>query len=731
MRRDSAPGDQERPGRLQREGQALARLSHPNVVPVFDVGAHEGQLFVAMEQVDGWTLERWLQAEPRTVGQILEVFEAAGQGLAAAHRAGLIHRDFKPANVMVGRDGRVRVTDFGLARLAEGPEPAGQAPRPPAEGALTQTGAQLGTPAFMAPEQIRGEPVSAATDQFAFCVALYQALFGAHPFLWEPGQGTQALWQAVVEGRLREVPRRRSLPGRARVALQRGLSPDPGARNPGMEALLAAVRPAPRLRRLVLAASLAAAGLAAAAGLGLRAWVTSQERAAAELCERAAGKIEQSLGPERRSALAALLAKASPGAERRAAAALEGLERWAGRWEDGYRDACLASSVRHEQSPEVMLLRTQCLDTRLREFDQVVLAFLEGDPALLGQAPQVVARLTGLDSCGDTVALRAPLQPAAELAPAVARARERLADVLAMYKTARVDQALPLARETLEQARGLGFRPLQAEAGQALAKLLFAKADYAAQEATLRRALADALAGRHDALAVEILADLGYLLGPARNEYQQAQDVFELAQALLDRLGGVGYLQMFVDNNQAASFMAQGKHAEAEAVLTRLRAAKLRAEQGQAVHSLHLGRIDTNLGAALVGQRKFEAALPLYQEARTVMEQNLGPDHPDLAVVQNNLIEPLFELGRKDEARRVAEEVLAARIRALGADHPQTNTTRFNLASLLIDAGQYPQARAVLEESLVHYRTRFGPDHVAAADALSALGSVLLAQGEP
>ncbi len=228
--------------RLTEEAQALARLSHPNVVGVYDVGVHEGQRFIAMEYVDGCTLGVWLRGG-RTLEQILEVFIAAGRGLAAAHRVGLVHRDFKPDNVLVGHDGRPRILDFGLARPPDRAPPGGVVGVPAlpegcdeSETALTRDGALLGTPAYMAPEQHLGEPADARSDQFSFAVALYEAVHGSRPFR---GEDIRTLSLAIVRGALQRPERPRvAIPPWLDALLVRALRVAPQARFPSIEALL-------------------------------------------------------------------------------------------------------------------------------------------------------------------------------------------------------------------------------------------------------------------------------------------------------------------------------------------------------------------------------------------------------------------------------------------------------------------------------------------------------------
>ncbi|MEZ4380040.1 MAG: serine/threonine-protein kinase [Nannocystaceae bacterium] len=297
VRSDTA-GDELARQRMIREARAMARLAHPNVIHVYDVGTVDDQVFVAMELVDGVSLGAWLMAGARPWEAVLERFVAAGEGLLAAHRAGLIHRDFKPENVLVAGDGRVRVLDFGLARSAlEAPRGAeaaasgddgatveageGASMSEPTTlreagglgGSLTRTGALLGTPRYMARELCLGRPADARSDLFAFCVALYEGIYGRSPF---PGETVTGYLEAVVNGELREPPADSAAPPWLWPVLGRGLAGDPEDRYPDMAALLDALRGPPRgaaspwrARGLALVAGLGAAGLVAALAWGL------------------------------------------------------------------------------------------------------------------------------------------------------------------------------------------------------------------------------------------------------------------------------------------------------------------------------------------------------------------------------------------------------------------------------------------------------------------------------
>ena len=280
----------DRQARLLREARAIARLSHPNVVAVYDAGTVADRVYVAMEFVEGLTIDRWLAAARRTWREILRVFVAAGRGLSAAHAAGLVHRDFKPQNVMIARDGSVRVMDFGLARLTAA-ESASSAPAattpPPSDGqpatalsTVTQAGTVVGTPAYMSPEQFRGDPADARSDQFSFCVALYEALYGVRPFR---GEHLLSLTMSVTEGELRpaEDAAKHAVPVWIRRAITRGLRRDPADRFPSMQALIDRLEddPAVRRRRPLGGGAVVAVVVATI----LVAWqTTSRRRAAAE-----------------------------------------------------------------------------------------------------------------------------------------------------------------------------------------------------------------------------------------------------------------------------------------------------------------------------------------------------------------------------------------------------------------------------------------------------------------
>ena len=268
LRANLGANAQEARTRLKREAQAIAQLSHPNVVGVYDVGTtNDGDVYIAMEFVEGDTLTTWLKRWPRTWREILEVFHQAARGLAAAHSVGLLHRDFKPDNVLVGGDGRVRVTDFGLARSVflddsargattqnPGARTSQQTPAAgsPLQVDLTATGTVLGTPRYMPPEQLTGPSIDARADQFSFCVALYEALYGTHPL---PGATSVSMLEH--DERALPPPEGTKVPSAIGRAVMRGLEKERSKRFPTLAALMHELTPPPQrspVRFIALAA---------------------------------------------------------------------------------------------------------------------------------------------------------------------------------------------------------------------------------------------------------------------------------------------------------------------------------------------------------------------------------------------------------------------------------------------------------------------------------------------
>ena len=355
--------------RLRREAQAIAKLSHPNVAVVYEVGEHRGQVFIAMEFVRGVTLRQWLDAETRSWPEIRDVFIQAGEGLAAAHAADLVHRDFKPDNVMVGDDGRVRVLDFGLAAVTGEAPPAGaSAESSPVSTRLTATGALVGTPAYMAPEQLAGGRSAPRSDQFSFCVCLWEALMQRRPF---DGDTVEGLAAAVCDGPRPAIPDTPGLPATVGQAIVRGLSVDPDDRFDNMRQLLAAVSVDPAARRRRASLALGGAGLvvvASAAGYFIA--------AADQSCAPAQTQLEPFWTAGRRSAAETALARAETPVPLPAwAKTATALDEFVDEWTAVYERTCAAANV----GEELRLERQLCLQWELEALQPLTDALVAGE----------------------------------------------------------------------------------------------------------------------------------------------------------------------------------------------------------------------------------------------------------------------------------------------------------------------------------------------------------------
>jgi tetratricopeptide (TPR) repeat protein len=458
--------------RLVREAQALARLSHPNVVQVYEVGLVDDRAFVAMERLRGQTLHAWQQT-PRSAAACLAAYRQAGAGLSAAHAVGLIHRDFKPGNCMIDEQGRVRVLDFGLARAASdelAQTEADQASQDPASGdstllaqLLTREGAVLGTIAYMAPEQLLGAAADARSDQFGFCVALFEALHGQRPFAGRTGA---QLLLAIQRQDVVAISPRDSLPAVPSAIdriVRRGLALDPADRWPNMDALLDALASVERgrSRRVTWMAGVGLVVVGSVAALGLRAWMQPGPCDAVRELAAPAWTSEQQLAVEQ--ALTELDAVRGPEVWR---AVSRSLDRYADAWVQARVSACEATHVQRSAGPHTLELRLACLDRRMRRMAALVEQLSTLDRPGLAQAVVAAESLPSLAACTDADEL---LRSELELGPSE-RARslrvERLVDEgWALRDAGRPVDALSKAEAAVEQLAALPEQdPIVAEA---------------------------------------------------------------------------------------------------------------------------------------------------------------------------------------------------------------------------------------------------------------------------
>jgi tetratricopeptide (TPR) repeat protein len=721
--------------RLQREAQALARLDHRNVVTVHDVGVHAGQLFVGMEFVEGQTLREWMASvdEPRPWREVVRIFMEAGQGLAAAHQAGLVHRDFKPDNVMLGKDGRVRVTDFGLARSndAEGDSEAPvelpleqverSAGKHPQLDTLTQTGALLGTPAYMSIEQFEGREADARSDQFSFCVALYEALYGERPFA---GSNVAQLIGAVADEQIRKPAKRTRVPAWLRKVVVRGLAADRDARWPSMAALLAVLADDPGVRRRKWWAATLAIGL-----LGGAVWATSYAmQVDARTCEGFEARLEGVWDDARRAELQAAIEATKLGyAPTTWVRVEERLDEYTRAWVAARAQACEATH-KGEQSGALLDLRMACLDERLQHVRATVEVLAAADETVVDKAVEAVAGLPSLDRCADVDALMAELPPPED--PAVAaRVLEldaRLIDARTLEMAGKYAEGLTVADAVVHEAAALGHEPLQVRAWLQQGALQSRTGDSATAEATLQQSYEAAVklqmaveAADASALLVDVV---GYELARFDEARWWARDAKAWARAV------------DTDETHAHYSINVGHVAESEGKYDEARG---HYERALALLETSLGPdhpsvADTlnSLGYVAESEGKYDEARAHHQRALAILETSLGPDHPSVAQVLTGLGIAAEIAGNYDEARGHHQRALAILEKALGPDHPRVAYALTNLGILAKNEGKYDEARGHQERALAILEKALAPDHPDLASILNNLGSVARHEGK-
>jgi serine/threonine protein kinase/tetratricopeptide (TPR) repeat protein len=698
--------------RTLREAQAIARLSHPNVVVVYDVGTFEDQVFIAMEFVDGNTVTYWLQSHQRTWQDILKVFMAAGRGLTAAHDKELVHRDFKPDNVMVGRDGSVRVMDFGLARQVDkverGPDTVRHLNRalfdPSAtfkedEGLstlvinnaadqgmdtqdlashsaafdtqLTRTGAMMGTPAYMAPEQFLGTATDARTDQFSFCVALYEALYSERPFA---GNSMFQLTANVVQGNVKEAPEGAKVPPWVRRILLRGLRPNAEERFPSMKGLLDALEKDPAVAWRRRAMTVAAVLLPLAVGLGVRQSLASRTQSpCGGGLERLAGVWEPPSAngvetPRQAAIHHAFLATKKAYAADVFASVTRVLGSYAQGWAHMYKESCEATQVRGEQSAEVLDLRMSCLQERLGGLRALTHVFSEANGEVVENAVSAANALAPLDRCADVPLLRAVVRPPEDPSTRarVGDLRRRLAELKARSDAGRWRDSIHEGEELLREARNVGYRPLIAETLMVLGFNQLKITDSIAGEASLQEAFWQADASRDDDVRADAATSLVWDYGYLQSKFKEADRWATMSEAVLTRLGGHDLQRAWLLNNKGGVDEVQGHKEEALRAHEEALALKTRA-WGSADHP-DVGLSEGNIAVVLQDLGRYQEALAHVDRAVTIATQGLGAEHPDLAVQMSNRGEILNLLGRYREARQSFERARIIWERELGLE---------------------------------------------------------------
>ncbi len=757
--------DERAADRMLREAQVMAQLAHPNVVAVHDVEVLDATVLLIMEYVEGQTLGGWLGTRPPWP-RIVETFVQAGRGLAAAHEAGLVHRDFKPDNVLVGRDGRVRVTDFGLARAVQ---EAGLPLAPPdrrdpdrihesLSASMTVDGAVMGTPIYMAPEQHLGEGTGAPADQFSFCVALWEALAAERPYTGD--------YEAIARAKLSgppALPRELTVPREVADAIARGLAPEPEDRWPSMAQLLGVLdrdRSRSRLRWV------------AAAAVGVAAVATTLAIVGGPSAETCVGAREHLQGiwdpPRRTEVIESLHATGLKYAEATSAQVVRALDVHADAWVHTHTDACEATSVRAEQSAEVLDLRMACLERQRIQLEATVEVLADADPHVVERAISLVTGLPAPSRCSSADALRSvssqPEDP--EQAAAVELARHVLARARARRLAGRHQAALELVEQVTASA--LEHPPLHVAATAEQGRILLDLGRYDEAERALTATYPEAI--HHDQLAdsVQMVSLLAFVIGARQMREAESRWLGQAALAMAQRLddprviaivrndlGGVlethaHFAEAFEHFEHVLHLQRQlfgdGPSLPVASTLANLALAARRSGDFDRAFALREQELEIEL--AVLGQEHPEIARSLqavghllhlrgdYPQSRQYLERALdlrqrllGPEHPETANTMASLGTTLTALGLHDEAERQLRASLTLLERLLGTDTLEVTDARNNLALEVEAQGRYEEALRLHRRSLDSLERTLGPDHPRTATALNNVGGALVALG--
>jgi tetratricopeptide (TPR) repeat protein/predicted Ser/Thr protein kinase len=754
--------------RLVREAQAMARLSHPNVATVYDTGEIASHVFIAMEFVQGDTIRTWLERDRRSLRDIIGVFVAAGRGLAAAHAMGIVHRDFKPENVLCGPRGQVAVTDFGLAQwVTPVPEPGPTAAALPGGDApddrdrLTRTGALLGTPAYLAPEQRLHRVADARSDQFAFAVSLYEAVYRRRP--WRD--------TASADHTRVDFPASPAIPTRLRQALRTALAVDPARRFTDMDALLRALSTRMRSRRRLVIVLAAAALGAASIGLNItRSLDTRPTPLQACLAGRDAGSALWD--PAAAETTAHAFRRASPAAvalaDATAATVGHRLDQFAAAWSSTYTTVCTSSWQRGEQSPSFLDARLACLELARDQAARLVGLFATADAKTVEKAVE----LTGALDATDCLAVKPDPQRMA-LAPAmrvrVQRMEREVADAGVQIELGSYAAARTALDALWTEAEPSGFHPLLADILRHRGLAEDALGQFADAERSWRTAAWHASAG--DAPELELLAwaKLAHAVGYRLSRFAEAEQLLPRATALLIRLGAPARLELAIVKSQGAIYTKQARHELALATFERgiALARKVYGPRSPDEASLinaagnsleHLGRYPdataryrealaiqrdalsehhpalaqtyTNLAVISTTEGRFAEARGELQTALDLVVPAIGRDAPQVAELLEEIALAYQQDHRDREALDYHQQAIAIAERRLGPDDSDLARYRGNLALVWKHLGRFAEARRLLEGVLAIETRISGPDHPHRATTLLGIAQVLHESGQ-
>lgn len=725
---DPAFEAQSRHARVVEEARALAKLAHPNIVKVFGVSAVEKRTLMVMEYIQGENLRGWLDARQPTANEIVDTMIEAGRGLAAAHNAGVVHRDIKPENILCAADGRVVLVDFGLAAAL---------PRP--GDALPRSRAVAGSPAYLAAPQFHGEPADAASDQFAYCVTMYEALVGKRPYA-DPVDGRALASREVLP------PAPRDLPLWIWSVLERGLQPRATERHRSMTELIESLMESRRTHRRRFRGSALILG---AVALGAGAVAGSSQQDVVAPCRETPPELQRAWGPQTREGLRDAFSERGDLAVQDAASDVAAVfDRYAEQWTATRREVCEAGASGELAAADVDATM-HCLGRGRVELAALVRVLTNAERDTLRDAPLAARRLSAPVSCRDARNLRVLT---ASTADAVSEARAH--EAAGLYE-AGIASLEPRARRRLSTLD-------RAAIAYQLGVLYDRSGQPDAAEVWLERALWDAITTRDDDLALRAATSLTHVVGFALADERGGRRWAQHAQSALGREGesdasaadvevAVGLLEFGAGRftearvrfESALALHVRAGTGSLEIADVRTRLGNIALEQGRAdesarqhQHALELRRGElgeihpvigeslANLANARLDQGDVERGRSTMLRALEVLSGSLGPTHPIVAIVENNLGNLEADVGNDEAALEHYARGLEVSKTALGDDHPQVATILDNGATVLRRLGRIEDARTQLEAALSIRERKLGPEHPDVGYSCTNLGNL-------
>jgi serine/threonine protein kinase/tetratricopeptide (TPR) repeat protein len=686
---------------LLRQVEAATKVSHPAVAQVHDVGTFDGGVFIATEFIDGIDLRQWMEArdDPFPWHEVLRVFTEAGRGLAAAHAMGVVHGDFKPSNVLLGKGGRICVVDFGLAhRVQEEDEdrdlsiselrkqlPSHITNNEESIPELTD-GARYGTPAYMAPEQHVGATADARSDQFAFCVAFYEALYGERPF---KGTRRSTIALEAINNRVREVPSGSDVPQWIRDVLLRGLSPRRSDRYPSMEALLRALDYDPKASRKRWIAGVAALTILGAGAASVW-WLVYSE---SKRCEPNEALLTGIWDPRVQEELhEAFVSTGDPLAEDTWAAVKGSLDEWVQEYLDFRSLACSATRVSGEASEELLTMRNACLDERLGKVAAFGRVYANPTRATLHRAQQVALSIPLPRWCVPMVSLQAATIPPESMSERITELREEHDEAFIAWKAGQLAYARAGAESVYDELDDIDYPPLRISTLILLGSIDRDAGDLASSRRRLHEAAAQASAAGLQLFVARAWAELLITVSRESPPPRDADVWAEYALAMADHTGDE-LVQADLFAARAEIARASGRAADALSLYHRALAALDSDIPGTRLRG---SMIEARLGSMMAEREEWASAVSYLQRSLDSLRSVLGPEHPEL-------IGPMRQLADVAQAQGKLEDAVALLDRALSIEIGAHGEATAAAAELHVQIGRLAQERGHMPAASQHF----------------------------